>query len=218
MPDIYIRPYQHADEQSVLQICYRTGFMGQDLSGTNRFNDRKLFGYLFCLFYLRYETEHCFVAVDRSNGDKVVGYILGTLDTRNQNRQFAWKMGWRIALRLLFYTGWRYTESFREVIFFLKGARSKIEPNPLYKVYPAHLHINVLPEYQHCGIGSKLLDRFEQHVRKSGVAGIHLSTSNRNLKAIPFYRKKGYDLLLEKEDTFWSNVPDYKTLVFAKKL
>lgn len=218
MPEIVIRECQKTDEEGVLNVCYKTGYMGEDLTGTNKFNDIKLFGYLFCLYYLRFETKNCFVAVDKSNDDKIAGYILGTLDSRKQEKQFAMKMLWKIISRVLFLTSWRYNESFRSVLYFLNNLGPKQKIENLYEEYPAHLHINVLPEYQHLGIGSKLLSKFEEHLRTYKVPGVHLATSNRNVKAIPFYHKKGYELILEQKTRFWKGVDDYKNLIFVKKL
>ena len=111
MSSIIIREYQKNDESSILDICYKTGFMGDDLTDTNRFNDKTLFGYLFCVYYTRYESQNAFVAVD-TESDKVIGYILGTENTLRQELNFIFRMGWRIFMRLFFYTSWRYPESF----------------------------------------------------------------------------------------------------------
>ncbi len=220
MSQIVIRPYRQTDEESVLDICYRTGYMGEDLTGRHSFNDRQLFGYLFCLYYLLYESNHCFVAEEKTGEAKVVGYIVGTADSKRQAIQFALKMVWRIALRLLLYTSWKHPESARAVFFLRKNAGVERSPQQLrlYEDYPAHLHINVLPEYQHCGVGSKLLDTFEDHMRRSNVPGIHLRTSNRNRKAVPFYYRKQYVLLSEEKLWIWEDAGDTKSLLFAKKL
>jgi Acetyltransferases len=217
MPGIVIRKCMRDDEQGIMNVCYRTGYMGEELTGRDLFNDVKLFGYLFCIYYVRYETDNCFAAVDTEHGDKIVGYILGTDNSKKESIHSSIKLGWRIVLRLLFYTLFKYPESFRATLHFLKSAFTG-SPAGLYDYYPAHLHINVLPEYQHSGVGSMLLKRFEEHMKKMGVAGIHLKTSNKNQKAVPFYKKKGYSLIWESESELWKGVMGYKSLIFAKKL
>jgi GNAT superfamily N-acetyltransferase len=215
MGKVAVRPCAKGDEKDIMNICYRTGYMGEDLTGRGIFNDVKLFGNLFCLYYPRYERENCFVA---EKDGTIVGYILGTCDSSAKDKGFAARMVWRIAIRLFFYTLFVHRESFKAVFHFIKGAGHKGLPENLYNDYPAHLHINVLPEHQHGGTGSILLESFEEHMRKMGVKGIHLFTSNKNTKAVPFYIKKGYTLLHEGEEELWPNTEGYRSLLFAKKL
>ncbi len=211
---IIIRKAEASDKDAIEDICYRTGYMGEDLSGLEQFNDRILFAALFCQYYILYEKQHCFVAVDTEK-NKVVGYILGTPDTKSQRRKVTFAMGWRIALRILSVTIWKYPESLKAVLHFIGG----FEPSSddfIYTQYPAHLHINILPDYQKSGIGKKLITAFEHHIQ-SFSKGVHLITSNKNSKAIPFYRKMGYHLLKEKESKLWKGIDDYKTIVFVKE-
>lgn len=218
MSKIKIRKCTDKDKNEILNICYKTGYMGDDLTGRNTFNDKTLFGYLFCDYYSQYEPEHCFVAFDTENNNKIVGYLLGTLDTDLQQKRFILKMGWKIFLRMFSVTFWKHSESFRNVINFIKKLDMKDEPKNLCSNYPAHLHINILYEYQYFGIGSKLMTAFEEHAKKEHVKGIHLRTSNYNIKALPFYYKKGYSLLYEKEGSTWIGVEDYNNLIFGKEL
>jgi len=218
LSNIVIRQCLKTDQRGILNICYRTGYMGEDLTEKNLFNDKKLFGYLFCLYYPRYEPEHGFVAVDTKRDNKIVGYILGSDDSVRQSKLFRRKMVPKIALRLFLYTSWRYRESYRAVNSFRRADSQENEPENLNEEFPAHLHIDILPEYQRKGIGSELISSFEQHMKDLGVPGIHLGTSNYNEKAIPFYEKHGYRIISEEEGTFWPDVTNFKGLIFAKKL
>ncbi|MFX1535472.1 MAG: GNAT family N-acetyltransferase [Promethearchaeota archaeon] len=218
MSDIQIRQCQKKDQSGILNICYRTGYMGEDLTGRNFFNDKILFGYLFCLYYPRYEPEHCFVAVDSKQDNKIVGYILGSDDSEKQGKLFRRKMIPKIALRLFFYTSWRFPESYRAVNSFRRADSQENKLNNLNEEFPAHLHIDILPEYQRKGVGSELIRIFEQHMTDLGVPGVHLGTSNYNEKAIPFYKKHGYRIIFEEEGIFWSDVENFKGIIFAKKL
>jgi hypothetical protein len=40
--------------------------------------------------------------------------------------------------------------------------------------YPAHLHMNILPEYQKMGISTILISTFEEHMRDKGVWNTHM--------------------------------------------
>ena len=186
---IVIRNFVKQDEAGILNVCYHTGFLGEDLQDKNVFNDIKLFGYLFCIYYLRYEMENCFVAED-TNTNKVVGYIIGTMNSKKQKRLFLVRMSGRILLRVLAYTWWKYPETFKTILFFIKNGSSTRHPRSLLNEYPAHLHINTLAKYQHMGIGSNLLKEFEKQAKESHVIGIHLETTDMNFKAVPFGAKR----------------------------
>ena len=217
MSKILIRKYQDSDWDEVLSISYKTGYMGNDLEGTGRFDDIRLFGYLFCIYYLIYEQEHCFVAIDENSNYKVVGYIIGTLDTKNQHRLFMKKMLLKISKRLV-YTLFKYPKTFRSVMNILKNKSWRLIPRAFYYNYPVHFHINILAEYQGKGIGNQLLAKFEDHVKENGSTGIHLKTSNKNYNAIKFYLKNGYCKLFELDDTLWEGIENYKTIILVKKL
>lgn len=215
MHNFYIRKLNPRDKEDIIDICYKTGYLGEDLTGKDLFNDKILFGYLFCTYYIEYEPEHCFVAVDKN---KVIGYIIGSDNSIKQENMFKKKMLWRIAKRLMGYSLWVYPESFNSVIHFVFKVNMKPEPQNLFYEYTAHLHINILDDYQHMGIGSELIDSFENEMKKSGVNGIHIRTTNENIKAVPFYLRHGYKVAHEEKCEIWKGEEGCKNLVFVKKL
>ena len=216
MKDVVIRQCRKEDEAAIVNVCYHSGYMGEDLENKNIFNDIKLFGYLFCIYYVRYQTNDCFVAEDMQK-KQVVGYVLGTLDTSKQEKQFLLKMSLRIVLQILSHTVWQYPETLKTILFFMKNMNSR-KPHNLAFEYPAHLHINILPDYQRYGIGSKLIAQFEKHVQMKNVKGIHLETTSENYKAVSFYNKIGYTLLQSDKRRLWRDADDCQSLIFGKKL
>ena len=96
---------------------------------------------------------------------------------------------------LLVFT-WRYPRTFKTLLTILKMYRAIQEHDrqALYKQYPAHLHINLLPGYQGLGLGTELIHHFEEHMIRQGAWGLNLSTTNYNRKAVPFYEKLGFSL------------------------
>ena len=68
-------------------------------------------------------------------------------------------------------------------------------PQALGKEFPAHLHINILPEFQGLGLGSMLLDVLKKHLIEIGCPGIYLGVGWENTGAIQFYEKTGFKLL-----------------------
>ena len=98
--------------------------------------------------------------------------------------------------------------------------RTSIDPDEFSKIitkYPAHLHINLQPEYQGMGLGTRLIEAFENHLFDLGVTGVHLHTTNYNKKAIPFYNKNGYILLREDKMNHYK-FEDLKLLTYGKIL
>ena len=65
-------------------------------------------------------------------------------------------------------------------------------PRFFYKKYPAHLHIDILPEYQRMGLGSQLMDTLTAHLRQKGVCGVMLGVGSKNEKGKSFYKKYGF--------------------------
>lgn len=225
---VVIRKYEKKDRDGVIDVCYHTGYMGEDCEirgkKRNHFTDKKLFGLFFCLYFTDYEPENCFVAeVD----NKVVGYILGSLDAGRQEKIMMARMGWKILFHLAFITSWRHIRDFFTVLGFLvSGLRYLGTPsNPknmphgkILEEYKAELHIDILDGYQRRGIGSRLINAFTNHVKKNGVNGIHLGTSDRNVKAVPFYLKKGFKIVSVNNASLWLDAPGARGLTFAKKI
>lgn len=215
-----IRPFQPADERAIEEITYRTGFKGEDLTGRGYFDDRRLFFLIFIGYYTRFEPEHCFVA-EEQNTNRVVGFICGTPDTAVQESRFNQKMTWRIALRAFGFSSWRYPHSLKTLIKMLPKRAALPDAEMIRQIeveYPGHLHINLLPGFQGLGIGSRLMRHFETQMRNLGVPGLHLSTSNKNFKAVPFYHKMGFAIVRQSEIVPHPHFNDLRYLTFAKKL
>jgi ribosomal protein S18 acetylase RimI-like enzyme len=54
--------------------------------------------------------------------------------------------------------------------------------------------LGVLPSYQGCGVGTKLVGKVENEARKHGKEGILVSTSNDDLPALAFYQRLGFQI------------------------
>lgn len=221
MDDVIIRNYRLEDEAAVEDITYRTGFQGEDLTGRNFFDDRRLWFLMFNYYYARYEPEHYFVAVDASS-DAVVGFICGTTDSAAQQRSFQRNVIWRIGTRVFLVTIWRYPRTFVNMLNMGRAMMSSLGDGEataaIQADYPAHLHIDLLPERQRRGVGTRLMQHFEAHLIRHGAKGVHLQTSNHNRKAVPFYKKLGFAIVAETEIKSHPALDDMKLLTFAKKL
>jgi GNAT superfamily N-acetyltransferase len=61
--------------------------------------------------------------------------------------------------------------------------------------YPAHLHINLLPEYQRRGLGRRLMWTFLDALHRRGVPAVHLAYAKVNIPGRQFYKRLGFEPL-----------------------
>lgn len=57
--------------------------------------------------------------------------------------------------------------------------------------YPAHLHVNMAPQYRGFGIGGRLIEAFIADLRRANVAGVHVITSATSPN-VRFYTRNGF--------------------------
>jgi len=212
-----IRPYDKDNRGGVFHVCHKTGFFGEDASP--HFKDRELFGLIFTSYYIDFEPENAFVAKEN---DAIVGYIIGTDDTIAQRENFDRFFIPKIVKRMFGYTLFHHPRDFFFILR-LKGIskyEEEIYTPDFLERFPAHLHINLLPDYQGRGLGTRLMSIFEERMRGLDIRGIHLITSTENIKAVPFYGKMGYEIIKELPDILWDRKSPVGTrsLVFGKRL
>lgn len=58
--------------------------------------------------------------------------------------------------------------------------------------WPAHLHINVIPEVRGTGVAAVLMDRWFDRLKESGSPGCHLQTLVENSRAVSFFERMGF--------------------------
>ncbi|NHJ06322.1 MAG: N-acetyltransferase [Candidatus Heimdallarchaeota archaeon] len=198
---IEIRKIEETDKDSLIDICYITG----DYFLKTIYPDPYLFSLFWCLYYVWYETNNSFVAVD-SEKNKIIGYIFSTLNTHYQEKNFKIVMQSKIRdrikeLKLYSIKTWIVT-------WFLLNRPTTQKRKKILNKYPAHLHINILPEYQRQGIGWKLMRTLELHLKENNIIGYHLEVSANNNVGINFYKKYDLDLLMKTS----------RNLIFGRKL
>ena len=58
--------------------------------------------------------------------------------------------------------------------------------------WPAHLHINVVPEARGTGVADGLMERWLDRLRESGSPWCHLQTLAENSRAVRFFERTGF--------------------------
>lgn len=187
-----IRPYQPNDRDAVADICVRTAAGGQDARGI--YSDDLLMPDVYCLPYVTYAPDLAWV-VDDAAGHPI-GYVLAVADTRDFVDWYAaeWTPGFRVRHPRPGPMGrdHRYTEQ--------ALVRDGADPHRMVRGitaaeltdFPAHLHIDLLPEGQRQGLGRRLLDTLRSALAERAVPGVHLSMDPANAGAAAFYAAYGF--------------------------
>ncbi|WP_337868644.1 GNAT family N-acetyltransferase [Meiothermus sp.] len=183
-----IRPYQPADLPELYRICLLTGDSGADASGLYR--DPELLGHFYAAPYAIREPDLTFVLTDVQG---VCGYVLGCRDSYDFA---AWMENeWLPPLRQK-YPLPPEGDTSRDAAMIRLIHKGYI-PSRWARAYPAHLHIDLLPRAQGQGLGRKLMNTFLERLCEFKVRGVHLGVGRRNVGAVAFYRRVGFELLEE---------------------
>jgi ribosomal protein S18 acetylase RimI-like enzyme len=180
-----VRPYRPEDRPAVRHICHETGYMGEPADWFWR--DRESFADLFSGYYTDREPESALVAED---GDgRVLGYLLGCVDSYRVTPPgvILKRHILRRGLPLRPGTGGFFWRSLLDVV------RDGGAPEALHDArWPAHLHIDLLPEARGRGAGGALMRGWLERLREAGVRGCHLGTFHENTNAIAFFERMGF--------------------------
>jgi ribosomal protein S18 acetylase RimI-like enzyme len=175
-----IRPYRPADRDALYDICVRTADAGGDARG--HYSDDHLMGDLFAAPYAHLEPGLAFVT-DDGHG-RAVGYIVGTKDTAAFVRRYAAEWTPSVSRK---YAG---DERDREMLRLLHHPEHMLVAE--LADYPAHLHMNLLPEFQRRGYGRALMETFLAAANEAGARKVWLGMLTVNVKARAFYDRLGF--------------------------
>lgn len=182
-----IRPFRPGDESALAEICLRTADAGGDATGI--FEDDAIWGHIWALPYAERRPDLAFVVEDEDGTP--VGYVVATDDTDAFEEWFRTQWWPRFANR------WPKPEA--EVtrqdgtLLYAYGRGEK--PERYATDYPAHLHIDLLPQAQGRGAGRRLIETLFATLRERGVPGLHLVASAENTGAMAFYTRLGFSPL-----------------------
>lgn len=179
-----IRPYRPADRDRLAEICVRTGHAGGDARG--HFADPEILPAIFAAPYAAHDPGLVFVA-DR--GGEAIGYVLGAADSAAYYAHF--REHWLPTVAERFPADAALEEPDAGLRRLLYRPEAMYVP-AFQERYPAHLHIDLLPEGQGQGLGRRLMTAFLDALRDRGVPGVHLGMNPANTRARAFYDHLGF--------------------------
>jgi len=181
----HLRPFRPGDEPALADVCLRTADAGTD--GTGILDDDDIWAAVFVLPYAARHPDLAFV-VETDDG-RPAGYAVATDDTDAFEEWFRTAWWPRFANRWPRPVGEPSSRQDR-VLSYAYGRRADAEP--FAAAYPAHLHIDLLPELQGQGWGRRLIAALTDALRAAGVPGVHLVAAGTNAGAIAFYERLGF--------------------------
>ena len=184
-----IRPYRAADRDAIARICLLTAAGGGDATGL--YSDDALMPEVYALPYVEYAPELAFV-VDAGGGG-IGGYVLGVADTAAFIDWYAreWAPGFR-ARHPMPGPPTAYEPAYTEAQLIADGGDPERMRIAELDAYPAHLHIDLLPEHQGKGLGRRLIDALRAALAERGVPAVHLGFDPANTGARAFYERLGF--------------------------
>lgn len=177
-----IRRFEPHDMAALYEICLLTADSGVDASAL--YSDRRLPGYIWSAPYGALEPDFAFLLAD---GDRVLGYVVAAPDTvafeARLERDWWPKVRAEVA-------GMTPQKPLDEGV--LRRIATPERHETALQDYPAHLHINLLPEAQSGGWGRRMIETELDALRRAGVSGVQLGVSPDNERAKGFYAHVGF--------------------------
>ncbi|WP_062079254.1 GNAT family N-acetyltransferase [Demequina globuliformis] len=177
-----IRPATDADRDAIARICLLTGNAGGDATGM--YGDETALADVYATPYLDGPGSFALVW---DQGEGAIGYCVGTSDTAAFQAWFTrtWWPSVAHAHPLR-------TEADETLLRAATNAERMM--TPLVEDYPAHLHIDLLPQAQGKGAGRQLIEAAVAILADRGVPGVHLGIDPANVGAAAFYPRVGFQV------------------------
>ncbi|KAH9843857.1 acyl-CoA N-acyltransferase [Rhodofomes roseus] len=194
---VYVREARASDSAALSRICLLTGDAGQSAEHLHEFGE--LIGLMYAEPYVHLPAGFGFVMVDPSKSDAVVGYILGTADTRLFEQQAS--ESWFPEVQRRYPYPPRHPQDPDRPLRpaderYIRTIHNPPRASDMQIAFsPAHLHIDILPEYQRQGWGGRLMARAVEYLKERGLDRVWLGLDPRNENAKKFYLKLGFENL-----------------------
>ncbi|AYF99507.1 N-acetyltransferase [Protaetiibacter intestinalis] len=179
-----MRRYRADDLHRLREICVLTGAAGGDATG--RWSTDELLPDLFLEPYVTFAPEWAWVV---DEGDGPLGYLVAVPRTR----RFVtwWREDWGPWFAERYPAPDEPYSAEEELV--RRGYDPTVLLVPELDEYPAHLHIDVLPEGQGKGYGRALIENLLiPSLARAGIPGVHLTMDPANTTARGFYAAVGF--------------------------
>ena len=173
-----------ADLPGLLKVCLETANGGKGATHLHNLHD--LVGEIYVAPYVLHEQNFAFTL---KASEKVVGYVLGVLDTGRFESRLdtdywpATKAKYAALTRDL---------TPHDVSLIEELNRQGFSPAELIAKYPSHLHIDIIESHQGLGYGKTMILHLLKALQDAGSSGVHLHMSASNDHANGFYKKLGF--------------------------
>ncbi|MGY5776484.1 GNAT family N-acetyltransferase [Rhizobium sp. LEGMi135b] len=184
--DCFIRPATEDDVDALFHICLVTADAGADASAL--YSNPRLPGYVWAVPYLKFAPDFAFVL---AKNEQVVGYVVGTPHTASFDETLD-RNWWPLVRREI---AGLTPSAAKDADVLERIVNPHSGTSGLETLYPAHLHINILPEAQSGGWGRLMIETMLEALTEYGAPGIHLGVSPTNERAKGFYRHLGFEEL-----------------------
>ncbi|KAF2196535.1 GCN5-related N-acetyltransferas-like protein [Delitschia confertaspora ATCC 74209] len=202
MSSPFIRPYNAAHDFSAAIHIFN-----QTAHSAIQFEPALTIGsHIYCRPYLLLCPSTCLV-LDSGTG-QAVGYIIGTVSTaefvKQYQEEFIPGLDPRAVPRPTDEEGKSPDDvvvtEMKKAAYDPEGALLHRGTPQLLERYPAHLHIDILPEYQRRGFGMQMIEQFVETLKMHGARGVHLGLVATNTGARRFYERLGFRVFDEVMD------------------
>jgi len=184
-----IRKAAKGDTAALSRICLLTANVGTSAEELHDFGE--LPGLVYAVPYVTLPTTWGFVLEDEAHNE-VVGYILGSTDTCAYERYAA--EHWWPSLAAKYPPELPTKAGDVQYAKLLRNMHTTPDVNISFS--PAHLHINILPDYQKQGWGRRLIATAIEFLKdEEGVPGVWLGLNPKNEGARKFYERLGFKVI-----------------------
>ena len=187
MKEAQIRRFEERDRTALRELFGRAG---EGSPTQSLWGDEESEADVYLNPYMDSEPESLFVAMVDG---MLVGYLTGCLDGSRFPSECDRMRGVIAKHRLMFRR--------KPAAFFARSmvdmATTAIRRQPTAGEvedprWPAHLHVNVLPQVRSGGVGQALMDRWLKRLRETDSPGCYLQTLVENIRAVRFFERVGF--------------------------
>lgn len=190
-----IRLARETDLPALYEVCLLTGDSGK--SARHIYQHQDLLGEIYVGPYVALAPTTSYALVDDS--DTAVGYVLGALNTLEF--EYLRRTQWLPALQEKYEAEYnnRNTNNLTPDFELMDEIFNPSSPPvSILSEFPSHGHIDLHPDFQGKGYGPVMMDKLISSLRLQGSIGLYLPVSSHNHNALGFYRKLGFEFLLER--------------------